>query len=63
MTDRPLISSIELLYARIAEFVRRYGGVPPETASPESFALLVNFFLIIDAEIDFTVKPKQTGRE
>ena len=62
MTDRPT-TSIEFLYRRIAEFVRRYGGTPPETTDPSSFALLSDFFLIIDAEIDFSVRPKQTGRD
>ncbi len=46
------------LHARISQFVKNYGGKPPETNNPKSLDMISDFMLVIDAELDFIIKPK-----
>lgn len=62
LADRPP-SQIEIVYARISDFVRRYGGTPPATDDSKSLLFLADFAFAGGFEWDLKAVPKESVQE
>jgi hypothetical protein len=48
------------LHERIAQFLETYGGKAPAMNTGGSLDVISDFLLVIDAELDFTIRRTET---
>ena len=51
------------LCSRISQFIENYGGSPPKTNDPRSLDMISDFMLVINAELEFSIIPRNCDKD